>query len=219
MACLELGQPGGGGVAVVLGLAWRPRWRPAQCSRGSGNRVPRPRSRSPDGRPPSAPWPWHPRRAWRIRRWRQCGPETRRAAVAAGAVETALASADISADMKLLSERGSGWVRASSLSTLGLIRRRVQCRFDVGASDCVDWFLGVEIAMMVRAFEGLPPGMPLERGEAGQAVETEYRVVAQLVAQRSPKPQVAGSSPVCPAHGCRGRDGLSLRPGLRRYSG
>lgn len=51
------------------------------------------------------------------------------------------------------------------------------------------------------------------------SVDGFQRVVAQLVAQRSPKPQVAGSSPVCPAHGRKGftaqikRAGSPTRPG------
>ena len=72
---------------------------------------------------------------------------------------------------------------------------------------CVDWFTGVE-----KHHNGSRPRLarnPVFLGslaclERGQNMDSIHRVVAQLVAQRSPKPQVAGSSPVCPAQAVPG---------------
>ena len=68
---LQLGQAAGRRVLVVLRVAGTPRRPPPRCGRASGSRARRRRSRSPARRPPSAPWPWRRRRAWRTRRWRR----------------------------------------------------------------------------------------------------------------------------------------------------
>ena len=71
-------------------------------------------------------------------------------------------------------------------------------RFYETQSCCVDWFTGVETRMMTCA--PVQAGVPVVRPWT-----SIHRVVAQLVAQRSPKPQVAGSSPVCPAQAPRAK--------------